>query len=132
MLIEIWERLRGYCKWVQVEATIESSNMEETPHFDQSGHVSYSYASSDNLVWTDRQGQRRSAYISIPDDSPLYQFIGGETVSIRYDPAKPDQFYFRDLMRTRLHTLFQRTIASLIFIGIFLLLSWLSWVTRKR
>jgi hypothetical protein len=25
MLIEIWERLRGYDKWIQTEATVQSS-----------------------------------------------------------------------------------------------------------
>jgi hypothetical protein len=130
MLIEIWERLRGYDKWVQTEAKVESSQVEETVHSTRYGIV-YSYASGDILIWTDRQGEKQYADFSVPEDSPLYQLVGGETVTIRYDPAKPERFYFRELMKTRVHTLFQRTIASLIFIGIFLLLSWFSWVTRK-
>jgi len=29
MLIEIWEHLRGYDKWIQTEATIQSSDLAE-------------------------------------------------------------------------------------------------------
>jgi hypothetical protein len=38
MLIEIWERLRGYDKWVQTEAKIESSNLEEVKTYDINGN----------------------------------------------------------------------------------------------
>jgi len=29
MLIKLWERIRGYDRWVQTDATIESSAMED-------------------------------------------------------------------------------------------------------
>jgi hypothetical protein len=116
MLIEIWERLRGYDKWVQTEAKIESSDVEKTAHSDRYGNVSYTWASGDLLAWTDRQGQKQYAEFTVPDDSPLYQLVGGETVTIRYDPARPDRFYFRELLRTRVHTVVQRILAAVAFL----------------
>jgi hypothetical protein len=122
MLIEIWERLRGYDKWVETEAKIESSNLEKTPVEGRSGTVvSYLYASGDTLTWTDRQGEKQYADFTVPDDSPLYQFIGGETVTIRYDPAHPDRFYYRDLLRTRIHSAVKTTLILIFFGGLFLL-----------
>ncbi|MGB7987562.1 MAG: DUF3592 domain-containing protein [Terracidiphilus sp.] len=117
MLIEIWERLRGYDKWVQVEATIESSNVEETKQTLHGQPAPSTWASRDELVWSDRQGQRRSAEFKIPDDSPLYQLIGGETVTIRYNPAKPEKFYYRELLRTRVHTAIKVIFLGLLFLG---------------
>lgn len=122
MLIEIWERLRGYDKWIETEAKIESSNVEKTPIEGRSGTaIGYSYASGDILTWTDRQGEKQYADFTAPDDSPLYQLIGGETVTIRYDPAHPDRFYYRDLLRTRIHTAVKATLVVILFGGLFLL-----------
>jgi|HubBroStandDraft_5_1064220.scaffolds.fasta_scaffold51665_2 hypothetical protein len=126
MLIEIWERLRGYDKWIEVAAKIESSEVEKTPITDRSGRViDYSYESGDMLTWTDRQGEKQYADFTVPDDSPLYQLVGGEAVTIRYNPARPDQYYFRELLRTRVHTAVKATITTIIVlaavVGFFLL-----------
>jgi hypothetical protein len=121
MLIEIWERLRGYNKWIQTEAQFESSKVEESKQFgayrQQDGST---WASDDVLVWTDRQGQRHGVEFQVPDDSPLYQFVDGETVTIRYNPAKPDQFYLRELLRTRVRTAFKTTFLVLLLVWAFL------------
>ena len=121
MLIEIWERLHGYDKWVQVEATVESSRVKETAHSDRSGNVSYTYGSGDVLVWTDRQGARKTGSFTVPDDSPLYQLVGGESITIRYNPADPDEFYFRELLRTRVNSAIKRFIFIVTFFGIVVL-----------
>lgn len=120
MLIEIWERLRGYDKWIETQASIESSNLEKTPIADRYGNVvDYSYASGDMLTWTDHQGEKQYGDFTVPDDSPLYQLVGGETVTIRYDPASPDRFYFRDLLRTKVHTAVKTTLVVLLFLIVF-------------
>lgn len=122
MLIEIWERLRGYDKWVQTEATIKSSNLEKVKTYDINGNqVGSTTESDDVLVWTDKMGQPQSAEFKVPDDSPLYQFIGGETVTIRYNPAKPEEFYYRELLRTNVHTAFKLTLFCAFLIGLWLL-----------
>jgi len=119
MLIEIWERLRGYDKWVETAAKIESSEVEKTPITDRSGRVvDYSYDSGDMLTWTDRQGEKQYADFTVPDDSPLYQLVGGESVTIRYNPARPEQYYFRELLRTRVHTTFKATLLLLFLLAV--------------
>jgi len=51
MLIELWERLRGYDKWIEANAKISSSDMEKIPYMNRSGTVvSYNYASGDALL----------------------------------------------------------------------------------
>jgi hypothetical protein len=117
MLIEIWEWLRGYDKWIQVEAKVESSNVEETKQTVHGQPAPSTWASRDELVWSDRQGHRRSVEFKVPDDSPLYQLIGGETVTIRYNPAKPEKFYYRELLRTRVHTAIKMIFLGLLFLG---------------
>jgi hypothetical protein len=86
MLIEIWERLRGYDKWTQTEATILSSDLV--------GQV------SKNVIgWTDVSGKSHTAKYSVFSGSRLYQLYDGQTVTIRYNQANPAEYYFRDLFR---------------------------------
>lgn len=121
MLIEIWERLRGYDKWELAQAKVESSQVVETAHPDRSGNVTYTYDSADVLVWVDRQGASQRAYFRVPDDSPLYHVVDGELVAIRYNPTNPEQYYFRELLQTRVHTVVKRVSVTLLFIGIVVL-----------
>jgi hypothetical protein len=108
MLIEIWERLRGYHKWTETEAVIESANVEKEPVPGSS--VLFITTSADALAWTDRTGQKHSTKFTVPDDSPLFKRVAGETVTIRYNPAGPDHFYLRDLLRTRVHAFFLKVL----------------------
>jgi hypothetical protein len=101
MLIEIWERLRGYDKWIETEATITSADVEKTAHMDRGGNVSYTYGSGDELSWIDESGQKHSAEFKVSDDSPLYQLVGGEKVLIRYNPSNPDEYHYPELLRAR-------------------------------
>jgi hypothetical protein len=116
MLMELWERLRGYDKWVEAEATISSSKVQEVQHTDPHGFVHYTYPAGDVLMWTDQSGEKQYATFDVPDDSPLYQLVGGEGVRIRYNPADPTQFYYRDLLKTRLHTFARRGGAALLLL----------------
>ena len=107
MLIELWEKLRGYDKWIDVTATIESSKVRKTQHNGRDGSVSYTYDSGDLLSWKDAQGAKHYAPFNVDDESPLYQLVGGEFVAIRYNPAYPDRFYFPDLLRSRVRYAFR-------------------------
>jgi hypothetical protein len=49
MLIEIWERLRGYDKWIETEAKIESSKVEEEIIRNSHGAVRYCVYSSGDM-----------------------------------------------------------------------------------
>jgi hypothetical protein len=117
MLVEFWERLRGYDKWPCAEAKITTAKVKRTAHNGRDGSVSFSYASADRLEWIDFHGQKQSAEFKIHDDSPLYQFIGRETVALRYDPGNSHRFYFPELLRTRIYRACKLTLYTLAFIA---------------
>jgi hypothetical protein len=120
MLIELWEKLRGYDKWVEAQAKVESSDVEKTPVTDRYGTViDYEYSSADMLTWTDAAGEKQYAFFTAPDDSPLYQLVDGETITIRYDPKSPDKFYLRDLLRTQVGKAVKATAVILAFVIFF-------------
>jgi hypothetical protein len=112
MLIEIWERLRGYDKWIETEAEICRPDVEETIHHGRGGPT-VSYSSVDELMWTDLNGERQYAMFSVPQESPLFQMAGGEKVTIRYNPKEPEAFYYRDLLRSRIRDVFRNTLILL-------------------
>jgi hypothetical protein len=96
MLIELWERLRGYDKWIETEATVESSRVENI-QFRNAGYQQ----SDDVLLWTDRKGERHRAYFEARAGSPPYDLVQGSKVVIRYDPANPDRYYLCELLKNR-------------------------------
>jgi hypothetical protein len=107
MLIELWERLRGYDKWVETDAMIESSDLVSKGRRVGLGGVTPNLGSRVRIAWRSANGEKRTAEFNVDDESPLYQLVGAETVSIRYNPAKPGQYYFRDLLRSRIRRLLQ-------------------------
>ena len=100
MLIEIWERLRGYDKWIETDATVESS---EAANYQLHGRDLSS--SEDVIVWTDAGGEKHRAPFRVQADSPLFQLVQGSTISIRYNPADPEEYYFRELLQARVRDL---------------------------
>jgi hypothetical protein len=103
MLIELWERLRGYHKWPQAEATVEFVKQEHTYHDSAGKELHYSYTTGDRLVWVDSGGEKRSAPFTPPGKGkdPKFQFAEGETATIRYNPANPEQYFFPRLSAMR-------------------------------
>ena len=122
MLIEIWERLRGYDKWIQTEAKVESSNVRETLDAESGG---IAYSCEDVLIWADQQGGNQRAYFAVSDDSSLYQLISGDLFSIRYNPADPDQYYLRELLRARVRRTTTQIVVTLGFVGFCILGIWM-------
>jgi len=120
MLIELWERIRGYNRWVPVEATISSSEMEDHV-VEGRGGPSHLYVSADKLSWVDAQGNRHTGECIVPSDSSLYQLIGGEKVPIRYDPSNPDDFYFPALLKARLYNNSVGVLTVALFLGLIVL-----------
>jgi len=125
MIIELWERLLGYDKWPETSARFETADLEKTAHTDRAGNVSYTWASQDTIIWIDRLGSTHRASFRVPDDSPIYQMIDGDTVTIRYNPAKPDHYYYRELLKTRIATAVKYTFWGLIFLALIGLRVWL-------
>jgi hypothetical protein len=125
MFIELYERLLGYDKWTETTAHFEAADLQKTAHTDKAGNVSYTWASLDTIVWTDQMGAAHSASFKVPDDSPIYQMIDGDTVNIRYNPAKPDRYYYRELLKTRLLTTAKYAFLGLFFLALIGLRIWL-------
>jgi hypothetical protein len=127
MLIELWERLRGYDKWVQTEAKIESSELEEkevASSRDRYGndHTDFESASTCWICWTDTEGKEHRSFYEVWEDSPLYQLYDGQSITIRYNPANAEQFYIRGVLQSQAITTFKwrilpAAIAMSVFIG---------------
>ncbi|MBB6143565.1 hypothetical protein HNQ77_001514 [Silvibacterium bohemicum] len=131
MMTKLWERVRGYDKWIETAATFEAAKVQKTPHNGRDGSVSYTYNSLDTISWTDQSGATHRAEFKVPDDSPIYQLVDRNQATIRYDPDQPDRFYYPDLFRTRIATVLQRigyTILFLVILSLFIALN--SWLSR--
>jgi hypothetical protein len=90
MLIEIWEKLRAYDKWVETEATVASS--VPTPAGVLTGGKASKNRSATQwnavvrIVWKDVAGETHSEQFEVGEDSPLYQLCEGDTLQIRVIP----------------------------------------------
>lgn len=125
MLIDLWESLCGYDKWIPAEAVVTSASTEQKLHLDRNGNQYYTTDSADVLMWTDANGKMRRGFFRVPDGSRLYSLLGGDTVKIRYNPQQPDQFYLRELLESRLNRTVKQTLAAVIGLAIFSMLLWL-------
>ncbi len=124
-MTKLWERLRGYDKWIETTATFESAHVfEELPTLIAMETISYTYDSYDTIAWIDQKGETHRTDFRVPDDSPIYQLVDGNKTTIRYNPADPDRFYYPELLRTRIATLTKRIAIGVFFVAIILLLAW--------
>jgi len=109
MLIEIWERWRGYDKWIETEAKIDSSDLSEAEvasFRDRCGedHIDYEWESTCWIRWADTEGKEHKNFYEVWEDSPLYQLYDGQSVTIRYNPVNADDFYIRGVLRSQVIT----------------------------
>jgi len=119
MLIELWERLRGYNKWVQAEARVDSAaairrtlgkRYQESPTSRASGRL---------LVWKDQLGKKQVGVFVTLDTSPFYQLLDGETITIRYNPARPNHYYCRAHLLSWLVHLAKISLVGFVSMGFF-------------
>lgn len=127
MLIEIWERLRGYDKWIQKEATVESS--EPTNYQLHGRDLSYS---EDVIVWTDSAGEKHRAAISVQAHSPLFQLVQGSMVGIRYNPADPEEYYLREVIQTRVRKVLSTALVTALMIAALAFFGWLRTLSPPK
>jgi hypothetical protein len=118
MFLELWERLRGYDQWVETQAAVERSDVSVTSYTGRSGEVIDTYDAGDVITWTDSRGEKQYATFDVEEGSPLFQLVGGESVTIRYDPAHPDRFYYRDLLRSRVRSACKAILTILVIAGL--------------
>jgi hypothetical protein len=124
MLIELWERLRGYDKWIEAEAKIVSyETLRRRLPAPQPKPISGS-VSGDLLTWKDQHGARHYGTFINHETSPLYQLLEGEKTRILYNPANPDRYYHRQYF---LHwvALIVKGVAILVVCGGFIV--WRIW-----
>ena|ERR1019366_10273860 len=127
MLIEIWERLRGYDKWVQSLATIRSSTIAQVGFGDVGQQPTpegspLGWESTCNICWVDQQGKQHGANFVVDEASPLYQLTDGDTVSIRFNPRSPDEFYLPGLLESTLLRAWKWGLTAFLFVLVFILL----------
>ena len=118
MLIEFWERLHGYDKWIATEATIKSSTTKKASRKVKGGRQDI-WSATNTIFWTTTQGQIQNADFYLADISLLEHFAVGETVTIRYNPANPSNFYLRKLFLLSLRKWIKSTA---------MLLAWIAFV----
>jgi hypothetical protein len=123
MLIDIWERLRGYDKWVQTNAVVCRSGTEKVEHQGRYGPY-FTTEAGDVIEWTDPTGEKQYADFNAPEGSKLFQLTTGDTVEIRYNPAKPDDFYYRELVQLRVRQAAGATLVVLLALSFYGLLIW--------
>jgi hypothetical protein len=130
MLIEIWERWRGYDKWVETEAKIESSEIHETDIKNQYGQTMVKdYDAGDLITWLDARGEKHQSKFTVDEVSPLYQLVDGQTFTIRYDPEHPERFYHPDVLRSQAKAL---AWATLILLGGISFVVWFIWMSFHK
>jgi hypothetical protein len=120
MLIEIWERLRGYDKWAETEGTVELSE----PTYYES--IDHDYSRSDDvIVWTGGAGEKHRAPFSVQVDSPLFQLVQDSTIGIRCDPADPEEYYLRELLKSRVRKVLSSAVVAALMIAALVFFGWL-------
>src|ERR1035438_8078981 len=131
MLIEIWERLCGYDKWIPTEAIILSSKMVglrggwfRKVKTTSVGAIQEWRATSD-ICWIDKSGRSHKASYTVSERSSLFHLYEGQTVSIRYNSANTDEYYIRELFRHKMFMLLLYAFMQAIGILIICCLSYL-------
>jgi hypothetical protein len=127
MLIEWWEKLRGYDKWPEAEATIISG--ERIRRALRMRGPKSTEVSADMLMWKDQYARKQYGPFVTYDTSPQYQVLEGETILIRYSPAKPHRYYNRALFVGWLIHLAKAAIAIAVALGFIV---WRVWMIVSR
>jgi hypothetical protein len=116
VLIEVWEHLRGYSNWTPTRATVESSTPSEIAFGRNAAKQSVAWQSVCKIGWLDQNRLPHTAEFEAFEESPLFQLCDGDTVEIRFNPRKPDQFYLPGLIQSRLAKALKLTIFAVLII----------------
>jgi hypothetical protein len=140
MIIELWERLRGYDKWVLAEATIVSAELAEVNVVavptarnlkrNPNAASMKEWRSRCAIVWKNAQGHQLGGDYEVSDNSPLFQLYEGQTVSIRFDPGNPREFYLRGVLESRMVSIFKWVLMSVLGVLFTVSLLFADWLLR--
>lgn len=129
MLIEVWERLRGYDKWIPVDAKVFSA-AEIRKKLGKRYQVSpSSQFSGELLVWRDLADETHFGPFVTHETSPLYQLLDGETIRIRYNPEAPDRYYCRPHFLSWLALIAKAILIGAVCLGFII---WRIWTIFKN
>jgi hypothetical protein len=119
MLIELWERLHGYDRWTSAVATVQSTKLSPVGELgsDKSNRPpGLGLKSVCKIRWKDQNQNEHTAAFQAFEESPLYQLPEGDTVNIRFNPAKPSEYYLPSLTQSRLTRTWKLAVYTLILI----------------
>jgi len=130
MLIDVWERLHGYDKWFQTEATIQSSELAEieiaglastrTAQVRPTNPSAVEWRSTCALAWNDAAGHRQTSAFEVSDNSPLFQLYEGQRIAIRYNPTNPGEFYLPGVLKSRVMSGIKWTVVTVLTFAVIL------------
>lgn len=135
MLIDIRKRLRGYDKWIPTEAKILSSKLTEPEaglrrserSGTQNSRDQWQWHSTCMIGWKDASDSFHTAFYSVSEISPLFQFYEGQTVSIRYNPVNPGEFYLHELFIDRVSMTVGNAVDLLLYSTIVVAIIFMIW-----
>jgi len=124
MLIEWWERLRGYDKWTPAVATVQSTELSrvgEIGHDNSKSALALGWESVCTIRWQDQNQNEQTAVFRAYEESPLYQLCEGDKVNIRFNPAMPSEYFLPGLVQSGLTRNWRLTVYTLMLIvlGVF-------------
>src|SRR5580692_5856542 len=119
MLIELFARLRGYDKWTPAVATVQSTTLSrvgDVGNDKSKPALALGWESACKIKWQDRNQIEHTAVFQAFEESPLYQLCEGDTVNIRFNPAKPSEYYLPGLIQSGLTRTWKLTVYALMLI----------------
>jgi hypothetical protein len=120
MLIELWEHFRGYDKWTPAVAIVQSTTLSRVGEISQNDKskppLALGWESVCTIRWEDQNQIEHTAVFQAFEESPLYQLIEGDTVNIRFNPAKPSEYYLPGLIESGLTRTWKLTVYGLMLI----------------
>lgn len=127
MLIEIWEHLRGYDRWMPTVATVQSTELSrvgEIGNDKSKPPIALGWESVCKITWLDQNQVERTAIFQAYEESPLYQLVEGNTVEIRFNPTNPSEYYLRGLIESGVIRTWRLTVYAVLLtvLGIVLIL----------
>jgi hypothetical protein len=118
MLIEWWEKLRGYGKWPETTATVVSSVPTPAGVLDGDKPAKNPSATQWNsvvrIVWKDSASQSHSEQFEVGEESPLYQLCEQDMLIIRVKPGEPDEIYVRGLIGSKVSIIWKSALTILL------------------
>lgn len=116
MIIEAWERLHGYNNWMPAIATVQASRLESAGFGNSNSAIrAIALQSVCKIVWQDHNRVSHTAEFEVFEESSLYQLCEGDKVDIRFNPAKPDEFYLPGLLQSKLAKTWKLTFYVVLF-----------------